>query len=139
MKATIVEQPSLRLITVKSKSFPDGNGEAMAAIESHLKTLRGRKMYGLVYESEDGMDYHAGLIPEDETEEKKFVELGFEVLQVEGGSCARVKLLDWSSRIDQIGPTFGAMIREYGIDPSRPQMEFYRSQTELHLLLPLPS
>lgn len=139
MNATIVEQPPLRLITAKSKSFPEGNSEAMAAIESRLETLKGRKMYGLVYESEDGMDYYAGLVPEGESEEKRFTELGYDILEVGGGSCARVKLLDWSSKIDQIGPTFGAMIGEYGIDTSRPQMEFYRSQKELHLLLPLPS
>jgi hypothetical protein len=49
-----------------------------------------------------------------------------------------VKLHDWSSKTDQIGSTIGAMIGVYGIDPSRPQMEFYRSLSELHLLLPIP-
>jgi hypothetical protein len=47
-------------------------------------------------------------------------------------------MLDWTSRTDQIGPSFGAMIRQHGIDRSRPQMEYYRSLTELHLLLPVP-
>ena len=139
MKATIIEQPSLRLIAAKSKSFPDGNSAAMNAIESRLETLQGRKMYGLVYETAEGIDYYAGLVPEDKAEEKMFSELGFNILEIEGGACARVKLLDWSSKIDQIGPTFGAMIGEYGVDASRPQMEFYRSLKELHLLLPLPS
>jgi hypothetical protein len=138
MKATIIERPLLRLITSKSKSFPEGNREAMDAIESRLETLKGRKMYGLAYETARGMDYYAGLVPKGEAEERKFSELGFGILEIEVGACARVKLRDWSSRIDQIGPTFGAMIEEYGIDPSKPQIEYYRSQTELHLLLPLP-
>jgi len=55
------------------------------------------------------------------------------------GTCARVKLTDWSSKIDQIGPTFGATIEERGYDASKPLIEFYRSQKELHLSLPLPS
>ena len=138
MKATIISQSSLRLITAKSMSFPGGNSEAFDSIESHLKSLRGRKFYGLVYESEGGMEYYAGLVSDNEFEEQKFEELGFGVLKVEGGDCARVKLRDWSSNIDRIGSTFGAMIDEYGIDRSRPQMEFYRSSRELHLLVPVP-
>lgn len=139
MKATIIQQPALRLISAKSKNFPEGNSEAMSSIESHLKSLRGRKFYGLAYEKDSGMDYYAGLLPDNDIEERRFAELGFPTMEVEGGICARVKLLDWSLKIDQIGPTFGAMIDEYGIDSSRPQMEFYRSLSELHLLLPVPS
>ncbi len=51
----------------------------------------------------------------------------------------RIKMLDWISQTDQIGSHFGAMIRQYGVDPSRPQMEYYRSLSELHLLLPVPA
>ena len=120
------------------KEFPRGNRAAFNAIESHLKTLRGRRFYGLVYGSESGMDYHAGLVPHHEIEERMFSELGFSITDVEGGPCARVKMLDWSSKTDQIGPTIGAMIGECGIDPSRPQVEFYRSLGELHLLVPVP-
>jgi hypothetical protein len=39
-------------------------------------------------------------------------------MKVKGGACARAKLLDWSSRIDQIGITFGTMINNRGIDTS---------------------
>jgi hypothetical protein len=138
MKASIIQQKELRLITAKSKSFPGGNTEAFNSIESHLETLRGRKFYGLVSAVEKEMVYYAGLVPENEGEEERFVELGFSITEIEGGPCARVKLLDWQSKIEQIGPTFGAMIGEHGIDSSRPQMEFYRSLTELHLLLPIP-
>ena len=85
------------------------------------------------------MDYLAGLVPDSEIEEHSFAELGFPVVEVPGGACARVKLIDWSSKTNQIGPAFGVMIDEFGIDASRPQMEFYRSSTELHLLLPVPT
>ena len=139
MKATIIYQPSLRLVTAKSESFPGGNREAFDSIESRLKTLTGRRFYGLVYESEDEVHYYAGLVPDNEFEERKFTEFGYRIVEIDGGKCARVKLLDWTTKTDQIGPTFRAMIDEYGIDPARPQIEFYRSLTELHLLLSLPS
>ena len=138
MNATIIKQPKLRLITMKSAKFPEGR-DAFRAIESHLKTLKGRRFYGLVYESDEGMEYFAGLVPDSEIEERRFTALGFPITEVEGGSCARIKLLDWTSKTEQIGPSFGAMIARFGIDISRPQMEYYRSLSELHLLLPVPS
>ncbi|HBJ84129.1 MAG TPA: hypothetical protein DDZ88_09730 [Verrucomicrobiales bacterium] len=139
MNATIIKQPKLRLISMKSAKFPEGNRDAFRAIESHLKTLKGRRFYGLVYDSDEGMEYFAGLVPDSEIEERKFTELGFPITEVEGGACARIKLLDWTSKTDQIGPSFGAMIDQFGIDISRPQMEYYRSLSELHLLLPVLS
>ena len=139
MKATIIQQAPLRLIVAKSTKFPEGNSSAFEAIESRLKSLRGRRFYGLAYETEQGMDYYAGLVADNEMEERSFVELGYQLLEIEGGACARIKLREWSSKLDQLGPTFKAMIAEYGRDSSRPQMEFYRSSRELHLLLPIPS
>ena len=137
MKATIIKQPALRLVTAKSKSFPEGNSEAFSSLESHLETLRGRRFYGLLYPSETGLEYHAGLVPKDEEEEREFVQHGFSVRDISGGSCARIKLQDWTEKTDQIGPAFASMMEIYEIDPSRPQMEFYRSLKELHLLLPV--
>ena len=139
MKASIINQSQLHLITAKSKHFPEGNKEAFDSIEAHLKTLKGRKFYGLVYESEEGFDYYAGLVPDDEIEERKLTELGFPIMEIDGGACARVTLVDWTSKTDQIGSAFAAMIDEYGIDPSRPQIEFYRSLKELQLLSPVLS
>ena len=139
MNVTLVRQPKLRFITAKSAKFPEGNREAFRAIESRLKALKGRKFYGLVYMSDEGIKYLAGLVPDSEIEERKYMELGFPITEVEGGSYARIKLLDWTSKTDQIGPSFGAMISRFGIDPSRPQMEYYRSLSELHLLLPVPA
>lgn len=139
MNSSIILQRPLRLIVCKSEVFPDGNKAAFSALESHLDTLQGRKFYGLVYETTEGMDYFAGLVPEEETEEAKFINLGFSIREVEGGPCARAKLFDWSDKTDQIGPTVGEMIKKHGIDSSRPQIEFYRSLSELHLLLPIPS
>ncbi|MDP1587095.1 MAG: hypothetical protein Q8M07_05100 [Prosthecobacter sp.] len=139
MNATIIQQPKLRLITKKSVKFPEGNRDAFSAIESQLKTLKGRRFYGLVFERDEGMEYFAGLVPDSVIEESRFTELGFPITEVEGGACARIKLLNWTSKTDQIGPSFGAMIDQFGIDTSRPQMEYYRSLSELHLLLPVPA
>lgn len=134
MKTTILEYASLRLISAKAEKFPEGTKDAFATIESRLPTLQGRKMYGLVFNTPNGLEYYAGLVPESEHEEQQF---GFPIIEVPAGLCVRTKLFDWSEHIDQIGPLFGQMIAQFGIDPSRPTMEYYRSQRELHLLVPI--
>ncbi|MCD8483484.1 MAG: hypothetical protein LR015_12990 [Verrucomicrobia bacterium] len=108
MKATIIQQPKLRLITAKSSKFPEGNQAAFADIESHLNSLKGRRFYGLVYESDDCIEYHAGLVPDNESEEQRFVELGYPIMEIDGGPCARIKLNNWTSKIDQIGSLWAA-------------------------------
>ncbi len=134
MQTTVIEQPALRLISAKAATFPEGTKDAFAAIESRLVTLRGRRMYGLVFSTQDGLEYHAGLVPESESEEQQF---GFPIIEIPAGLCVRTKLLDWSEHTDQIGPLIGQMIAQFGIDPSRPTIEYYRSQRELHLLVPI--
>ncbi|MEQ1750625.1 MAG: hypothetical protein ABL974_14455 [Prosthecobacter sp.] len=129
MKSTLIQQASLRLITVKAKSFPDGIRGAWQEIEAKRK-IKGRKAYGLIFEDR----YFAGLVSDGELEERV---TGLPVIEVAGGKCARVKLEDWQKNIAQIGPLFEQMAEEHEVDPSRPAMEFYRSFTELHLLLPV--
>ncbi len=137
MKTSIIEQAALRLITAKSKRFPEGNGAAFNALESELESLKGRRFYGLVYETEGQMEYYAGLVPNDEVEEDRFAKLGYPLMEIDAGQYARTKLMDWNDKLDRIGPIFGAMMAEHEIDPTRPQIEYYRSQNELQLLLPV--
>jgi len=129
MKSTIIQQPPLRLITVKARSFPEGIRPAWQEIETKRK-IKGRKAYGVIREGE----YFAGLVSDGELEERV---TGLPVLEVLGGSYARLKLEDWQSHIAEIGPLFAQMASEHEADPSRPALEFYRSFTELHLLLPV--
>lgn len=139
MKATIIQRPPFRVITAKSEPFPEGNKAAFTALESPLETLRGRKFYGVVDSSEKGLDYFAGLVPVDPAEERRFADLGFECREIAGGMWARVKFFDWMGKTEEIGPMFGKLMASYDYDPGRPQLEFYRSDRELHLLLPVAS
>ena len=81
-----------------------------------------------------GDEYFAGLVSDGELEERV---TGLPVIEVAGGPCARIKLEDWQKNIVQIGPLFAQMAAEHEVDLSRPALEFYRSFTELHLLLPV--
>ena len=99
MKATIIERAPMRLIVAKSASFPDGNRAAFHAIEAPLESLRGRQFYGLVYEREGGLEYFAGLVPESDSEEQRFAASGFAIEELEGGTCARMKLHGWADKL----------------------------------------
>ena len=95
MNCQIIQQPPLRLITVKAKSFPEGIRGAWQEIESKRK-IKGRKAYGLIFEDE----YFAGLVSDGELEERV---TGLSVVEVAGGPCARIKLEDWQKNIALIG------------------------------------
>jgi hypothetical protein len=58
---------------------------------------------------------------------------------IPGGSYARGKLPNWSEHPDRIGPSFDRLVDAYRerIDPARPSIEWYKSQRELILLLPI--
>ncbi len=73
MRATVIQQPALRLIVAKSASFPVGNRAAFESLENHLDSLRGRRFYGLVDQTAAGLAYAAGLVPLDEAEATRFV------------------------------------------------------------------
>ena len=78
--------------------------------------------------------YYAGLQPLDQNE---IASLGFPTLTLKGGTYARVKLMDWNHHADEIGPIFDQLMEEYQKDPEGPSVEFYRSQQELHLMIPI--
>ncbi|MCF7785403.1 MAG: hypothetical protein K9N47_04730 [Prosthecobacter sp.] len=133
MKSTVIQQVPLRLITVKAQSFPEGIRAAWQEIELK-RAIKGRKAYGLICTTEAGMEYCAGLVSDGELEERV---TGLPVVEVPGGPCARIKLENWKSKLDEIGGLFVQMAAEHEVDSSRPAMEFYRGFAELHLLLPV--
>lgn len=109
-----------------------GAGQAFDKLESYLSSLRGRKFYGTFQAGE----YRAcvALQPEDRPSE-----LGLATWVIPGGRYARRKVKDWTEKVAQLGEMFDALAEEYQADPERPSIEFYRSQSELHLLLPVLS
>lgn len=117
---------------VKSDNGPVGASHAFTKLESYLPSLKGRKFYGLTYD--EGQTYFAGVIP---TSEDKPGLWGLEVKNIPAGRYVKTKIKDWSRNLDQILPKFELMSQENKEDLSRPRIEFYRSQTELILLLPV--
>ena len=97
-----------------------------------LPSLRRRKFYG-TYHSDQEV-YRACTAITDEKEPEK---LGLSTWTIPGGKFVKEKVLDYANRVEIIGETFESMAQEYDLDPNRPSIEFYRSQREVILLLPI--
>lgn len=111
-----------------------GARDAFKRLEGKLPSLRGRKFYG-TFQPVTG-EYRAcvALEPGDEPDR-----MGLTRGVIPGGLYAREKMKDWMSRIDDIGRTFTALSERQRdrVDTTRPSVEFYRSQNDLILLLPI--
>jgi hypothetical protein len=133
-KASIVNQPDIELIVCRATEFPAGIKDSWERLESKLTSLKGRKFYGLTYFENGQLVYYAGLQPLDDGEIQAF---GCPTMTLKGGKYARVKLMDWNNHADEIGPIFDELMEEYQKDSGGPTVEFYRSHTELHLMIPI--
>jgi hypothetical protein len=128
----LVTLDPVKVMFVVSPSGPQGAGEAFDRLEARLPSLKGRKFYGTMLNGE----YRAcvALEPQDSP-----AAMGLETWTIPGGAYARRKLEGWPERLSEIGRIFGALAAEYPRDPARPNIEFYRSQKELLLLMPVAS
>jgi hypothetical protein len=113
---------------------PGGIKTAWDRLESRLSSLKGRKFYGVSRHEGSQMAYFAGVVPASDEE---VTALGLPTMMIKGGKYARARLLDWPHNTDKIGQIFSELIRDFPMDPNEWALEYYRSQSELHLLIPL--
>ncbi len=133
-KATIVELPDVNLAVNRADRFPEGIEAAWKDLESKLTSLKGRRFYGLAVCEGDELAYYAGVETSDDEEIAK---LGLPTMKIKRGRYARAKLYDWRDQKDEIGKIFDQLMQDHDMDPDGACIEFYRSEFELHLLIPL--
>lgn len=111
----------------RDKPIPEQASLAFDKLEASLTSLKGRHFYGAIVEGE----YRAcvALRPEDEPGN-----LFHPTWTIPRGEYVRQKLADWEHHRELVGPTFGRMRELRDFDPSRPCVEYYRSQRELLLM-----
>lgn len=125
---------TIDVMFVEAPNGPAGSGEAFNQLETRLASLRGRKFYA-TFQYSTGQ-YRACVAIEDPNEPEQ---LGLQKGSIPGGLYAQEKLKNWPDHADEIPDLFNKMSQEYKgrIDSSRPSIEFYKSQKELILLLPI--
>ena len=121
---------------VKSENGAAGSKAAFDKLESKMDGLRGRKMYGEYYPQTN--EYFACVKLDDEFSD----DMGFEKSTIPGGKYATRKIIDWSSKIQEVAPTFQQLVKDsielgHKVDDNRPSLEFYRSFRELICMIPI--
>lgn len=127
---------NIPIAQVKAEGGPAGAQKAFAQLESRMQTLKGRKMYGLFYQKTG--EYYASVRLDEQQQDN----MGFDTSIIPGGEYATTKINNWSERVNEIGSLFDTLESEcarsgFRIDGDRPHIEFYRSQRELIIMIPV--
>jgi len=135
---TFVEREPVTVLRLKADMRGKGPSEAFHILEGRLPTLRGRRFYGAIRILETGPEYYACV---ERQPGEVAADLEVEEAELPGGLYVRRKLANWQALVDAgLLPGVGReMAQTYWIDPSRPELEFYRSMNELQLLMPVLS
>jgi hypothetical protein len=136
MECTFVELQEMPVLSVKADMKGKGPSAAFNLLESKLPTIKGRKFYGTFQFTPEGEEYFACVVRIDSDDPEK---MQLETGVIPGGWYARSKLMDWEKKIAQLPSLFDEMARTHDVDPKRPSLEFYRSQSELQIFLPVRS
>jgi hypothetical protein len=135
---SLVERRELVVLRLRADMRGKGPAEAFERLERTLPTIRGRRFYGAFRILPEGEEYFACVerIATDDAER-----MALEVATLPGGRYMRRRLFDWLKTIESgdLGKQYQEMVRSYPVDPSRPSLEFYRSQKEMQILLPVTS
>jgi len=127
---TIDDIPVMYVAGEKGRPIPEQAPEAFRELEAKLPSLKGRKFYGVEFSGE----YRACVEMRENDDPSS---LPHPVWVIPGGKYVRRKIKDWEENIDLIGLVFEALVKENDIDPERPFIEYYRSQRELFIMVPV--
>lgn len=135
---TYVERTNVEVLRVRADWKGGGPAEAMHRLESKLPSLVHRRFYGTFRLLPEGEEYFACV---ERTEGDDPDAMGLGVGVIPGGWYVRRKVLDWERVIAEgrLGSIFEEMVGYYHVDRTRPDIEYYRNMSELHLLVPVLS
>jgi hypothetical protein len=136
MADAFVERAEVPVLRVKADVEGSGPPGAFAQLESKLPTLRGRRFYG-TFRLKDGVEEYYACVERIARDDPLAWEV--ETGVIPGGLYLRRRLVGSEEHIPHLPRLFREMIESSDLDDQRPSVEFYRSQTELQLLLPVRS
>lgn len=125
---------NINVLCVKSTNGTKDSAKAFSQLESKLPTLRGRRFYGVLYGNPVTGIYKACVesIPSDTPGG-----MGLITDIIPGGIYVKTKIVNWEKNLNIIGDTFRNLAEKYSVEECRPYIEYYRSQQELILYLPI--
>jgi len=132
VQAQRVMLPEVEVMYVESDTGLAGASGAFDRLEAQLVRLKGRKFYGTFHPPAGPYRACVAIEPGDDP-----TALGLARWAIPEGQYSRRKLVNWGDGIPEIVKTFRVMAEESERDWSRASIEFYRSEKELVLFLPV--
>jgi hypothetical protein len=134
---TVLTEKPFEVARVQAPGGPEGAPEAFMQLEERMDSLRGSRMYGLLYPGEPTAYYACLRLDDDHSDD-----LGFDRAEVPGGLYGRRLVRDWEDKISELPEIFDhlqADLLEAGFlrDVTRPSLEFYRRSNELLIMMPV--
>lgn len=126
------ELQDIKIMYIAATGGLAGVKDVWEKLESKIGSLKGRKFYGAYFNATG--EYRACVAM---NEDDGPAALGLDVGVIPRGKYAEAKLQDWPSNTHRIPEIFAELASSHDVDSSRPSIEFYRSQRELILLLPI--
>ena len=124
----------LKLMYVKAELFPEGIKAAWDKLYSSVNSFKGRKCYGTSQCIGTNIEYRACVVQLDGDEPGK---LGLESFTIPASNYAAKKLMDWQSQLPRIPEIFDELSSKHEIRKDVPFLEYYKSDTELILMVPV--
>ena len=118
---------------IESDNGIAGSVQAFERLEKPLPTLRHRKFFGTYLPETD--TYRACVAIDISSDRPR--QWGFKITEIPGGKYLQSRVKNWVGREELIGKTFHEMMKQVKLDENRPSIEYYRSQKELVLYLPV--
>jgi hypothetical protein len=138
MADSYVELRDLPVLRVRADMKGRGPAEAFARLEAKLPTLKGRRFYGVIYlDAHDELQTYFACVDRQPTDDPSALEVEDGIIP--GGLYARCKFPEWQKNLGQLKGAFDELARRHQLDGARPSLEFYRSQQELWLMVPVRS
>ena len=125
---------SIRLMCLKSPDGPHSAEDTFWRLENHLSSLRGRKFFG-VSKLEKGNLTYLACVNMEEGDSRNINWM--QEVTLEKGIYDREKISDWKKNLGQIPTVIDRVAAGSSVDSERYVIEFYRSERELFLLIPI--
>lgn len=124
----------LNLMCLKSVKGPLTAEQTFNMLENKLSTLKKKKFYGLSKLENDELTYLACVKIEDgdNTNAPRLLEV-----HVPRGNYIRERIVEWKENLEKIPFLIDKVSADNLVDPDKYIIEFYRSEKELFLLIPI--
>ncbi len=125
---------AITTLSVKANRFPEEVDSAFSKIEKQYGKNSSHTFFGAINFNNAEVEYRACL--EQKNKHAHNIQ-GIEKYIIPGGRYVSSRLLNWTRNTHLIKEIFNDLENKYIFDQTRPQLEYYKSNRELVLMLPI--